>query len=219
MKKSNAKEFTEFMLDEAMKFGREIQSGEIANWFEHFTLKRVTFDDFKLAWVQHKRDERWGGRFPSMVDLERLLRKTGDEQAVRDWRCIEEIDTQRCGYPGGIKAVGGPGWQCSAHYRLWTGGTFSKEASLQIIETSAGYAPPKNSMELMERGEKQRREYGERMRKALGIVAAKRLEGDEVHPKVPARGREEADAHVASADAVRMEEINRALAMAQQAAE
>jgi hypothetical protein len=85
MKKTEAPAFADFMLDEATKYGRELQKAEIDLWFE--TFQRCTLEDFRLAWVAHKRDDKNGNFFPKIPWLQRHLRVTGDENAKRDWRC------------------------------------------------------------------------------------------------------------------------------------
>ena len=151
MKKSDVGAFTDFVQDEAMKYARQITPGEIDTWFE--TFKRCTLEDFKQAWVQHKRDPKHGGFFPTIPMLQRLLRVTGEENAKRDWRCAAELSGTRCNYPGALSEnlYGGGPWYCAAHFRLFAS-EFTKaavaEASAQIIERSQSYKPPATYDEL-----------------------------------------------------------------------
>lgn len=187
MKKPEAPAFGEFMTREAQRYARDIVAAEIATWFE--TFKRTPLDEFKLAWEQHRKDAKRGVYFPTINDLMRLLRVAGDDAVARDWRCCAEVNSERCGYPGGINAGHGP--QCSAHYRLSSSAHYSDEASLQIIEASRAYTQPKNAMEHMERGSAQRAIEGERWRKAhakeITAVQPRRHEADAIAPSTPAK--------------------------------
>jgi hypothetical protein len=223
MKKTDASAFGEFMTREAQRFSRDIVAAEIATWFE--TFNRTTLEDFKLAWEQHRKDQRRGMYFPTINDLMRMLRVAGDDAVARDWRCSEEINGERCGFPGGINS--GHGWQCMGHYRLHGTEAYTTESSLQIIDASREYRPPKTPMELMERGAAQRAASGERWRKAnenqtAGITRAP-LGGDGLANRLPAKrspeaGDLEANAHVANADTARIDAANRELALASEEA-
>lgn len=186
MKKAESKAFMDFMTAEGMRYQRDITKPEILTWFETFPL--VTLEDFKIAWEQH-RTGKWGGRFPTTNDLLRLTKTAGIEAVARDWRCSEEINGERCGYPGGINA--GKGAQCTAHYRIHGTERYSVEASLQIIEASRGYVPPKTVMEAMERGGEQRSIEGERWRKThareIEAIQPKRRPADAIAPTLPAK--------------------------------
>jgi hypothetical protein len=175
MRKTDLTEFSDFMLDEAGRYGRTLTKPEIETYFENFG--RVTIADFKSAWHEHKRDDKDGKFFPKIVDLQRRLRTTGQDQAKRDWRCSEEVGNQHCNYPGGIIAVGQRAL-CAAHYRLKGSDAYTSDKSLQIIEESQSYVPPKTVMELMERGSALRETSGERWRKVNGVGATKRLAAD-----------------------------------------
>lgn len=229
MKKSDTKDFADFLLQEAKRYVREIHPQEVATWFE--TFKKTTIDDFKAAWAQHKNHPKHGGFFPNIPMLQAILRTTGSELAARDWRCSEQIGNERCQYAGGIFVAGSREGYCASHFRIKGSADYTEAASMQIIEASKDYQPPKTPMELMERGAAQRAEEGTRWRKARGIKDAPTRQAGDAYPaklKAPTRepgadedeaARAEADARVAAADAVRIEQINRDLAMAQQAAE
>ena len=183
MRRGESKTFAEFLLDEATKYRVPITPREIELWFE--TFERCSLEDFKAAWIQHKRDEKRGPMFPKIPWLQRLLRVTGEENAARDWRCSVEVNGERCGYPGGLNA--GQGWQCSAHYRLKGSAAYTDQASLQIIEASRAYVAPKMPMEAMERGAAQREGEGARWRGAGQRASTKRLPGDELDSRLPAK--------------------------------
>lgn len=182
MRKTDNKAFMEFMQGEGVRYQREITGPEILTWFE--TFPRVTLEDFKAAWEQHRKGQ-YGGRFPTPNDLLRLTKTAGVEAAARDWRCFEEVGSDRCGYPGGINV--GWGAQCAAHYRLRGTSGWSEAASLQIIQASREYQPPKSAMELMERGAVQRQASGERWRAIFKIRTAARLPADAIAPSLPAK--------------------------------
>lgn len=151
MKKGDKVAFSDFLLDEATKYRVQITKPEIELWFE--TFGRCTLEDFKLAWVDHKRDEKRGGMFPKIPWLQAKLRVTGEENAKRDWRCEAEVDGARCGYPGAMSngLHGGGPWWCAAHFRLFTGELTQgavRDASQQIIERSASYRAPTTYDEL-----------------------------------------------------------------------
>lgn len=149
MRKADLRAFADFMADEAVKYSRDLTKPEIETWFENFP--RTKLEDFKAAWIEHKRDPKGGQFFPKIVDLQRILRTTGDGQAERDWRCTVEVGAERCGYPGGIIPQGGRA-MCSPHYRLSGSTDYTDAKALQIIEASREYVPPKTAMEMMERG-------------------------------------------------------------------
>lgn len=161
MRKNEAAAFGEFMLDEATKYARGIAPVEIDLWFE--TFQRCSLDDFKRAWVEHKRDEKNGHFFPKIPWMQRQLKLTSSGRPEMDWRCCEEVNGQRCNWPGGINS--GRGWQCASHWRLSGTVEYTPATSLQIIEASHGYMPPKSPMEMMDRGALQREVEGERWRK------------------------------------------------------
>ena len=188
MKKSDAPAFGEFMQAEANRFGRAITIPEIETWFEHFKAKRVSLDDFKAAWAEHKTDPKHGVYFPNTVHIERRLRSSGAPSVQRDWRCAEEVGDQRCAYPGG-SIVAGKGL-CVAHYKIKGTAEYTDAASLQIIEQSREYVPPRNPMELMERGAAQRAVEGERWRNSHksayeGLVVNRRKADDAIAPRIP----------------------------------
>jgi hypothetical protein len=173
------------MLDEATKYGRSITKAEIDLWFE--TFQRCTLDDFKRAWVEHKRDDKNGHFFPKIPWLQRQLKLTSAERPETDWRCCEEVGGQRCNWPGGINA--GRGWQCAAHWRLCGSVEYTPATSLQIIEASANYTPPKTPMELMELGEKLRAIDGERWRASHpdAYQVPRKPEDALAPPRIPAK--------------------------------
>jgi hypothetical protein len=214
MKKADLAAFLEFVMDEAVRYGRTISKAEIETYFENFG--RTTLEDFKRAWHEHKRDERSGGYFPKIVDLQRRLRTTAQEQAATDWRCAEDVGGQRCNWPGAIKPAGWSGYYCAAHYRIKGTPAYTPDASLQIIESSKGYVPPKNAMELMAQGDRVRALEGERTRKALGIQAVKRKPDDAVQVSVKPPEDRAVDQHIAEADASHMRELNAELDLAAQ---
>lgn len=164
MKKSDAPAFGEFMAEQAKRYARDLHVSEIATWFEFFAAKKVKFEDFKIAWNDHKNDPKWGGRFPTQVDLERQLRRTSDADTVRDWRCCEAIGERRCGFPGGIFLAGSRDGLCAAHFQIKGSASWSESASMQIIEASTAYMKPKTAIEEMTRGAELRKVEGERWR-------------------------------------------------------
>lgn len=215
MKRSDLAQFQDFVLDEAVKTGKTITVPEVDLWFE--TFKRATLEDFKIAWTAHKRDPKQGGYFPTINQIQRLLRMEGEDQVQRDWRCAEEVSGQRCGFPGAIKLQGSSACYCGAHARLKGSESYSESASLQIIEQSRSYMPPKTAMELMERGAEQRAIEGERWRKAHGNPDFRRKSGDEVRPRLPQKTEApEVDEHIAATDEAHAREVNEALALAGQ---
>lgn len=218
MKKTDAKAFADFMLDEATKYVRQLTPAEIDTWFE--TFKRCSLEDFKEAWIQHKRDEKHGRFFPTIPVLQRLLRVTGEENAKRDWRCAAEVNAQRCNYPGAISEGlhGGGPWHCAGHFNLFRGELTKgavQERSLSIIERSQSYVPPKTYDELYRLNDA-RRAGAKRQEE----IERKRRPSDALRPVASiARGLDPegyavADDHIARADGERMAEVNRALAEA-----
>lgn len=132
MKKQDAKPFTDFLTDEAMKYQREISAHEIATWFENFT--RSSLDEFKRAWEMHKASDR-GHFFPRIVDLQRTLKLVHDA-SLHDRRCnvLDRSNSDRCSFPGTI-SVDKNKPICRCHFRLF-GRTHSPEDSDAIVQAS-----------------------------------------------------------------------------------
>lgn len=222
MKKTDLPEFHDFMLDEATKYGRAITKPEIDTWFE--TFGRATIADFRAAWIEHKRDEKDGKWFPKITDLQRRLRTAGDgARGAHDHRCIWNGNGDRCKYVCAFFAPGAREGMCIFHRAMSSG------PGAQIVCDESQDATPAQYLERAKA-----HVYGKQAPKAVEVVQ-KRIEHVKagghvslfVERILPERepgadedeaGRAEADARVAAADAVRIEEINRELALAQQRA-
>lgn len=202
MRKGDQQAFADFMRAEAERVGRVVTEAEILTWFE--TFPKLTIDEFKGAWQRHQDDAKRGGAFPTPA---RILAMLKPQKQPHDWRCSEQVNGERCGFPGGMN--GGYGPQCAAHFTLRGSTGYSEAASLQIITASRDYVPPASPMEVMERGERLRQESARRWREAHGLETA----AAEATPEPTARA---ADAHVAAADAARLDDINRALREAEE---
>jgi hypothetical protein len=144
MKRVDATEFAKFMATEAGVYERALTKEEIATYFENFN--KVTMEDFRKAWAQHKADEKYGRMFPRIVDLQRSL-KLVNKGVASDGTCAIKIEGtgERCKYPGSI-AVKGSKFICRAHYRCFAHpGSVSSDS---IIEASRDFTPPKTDDEI-----------------------------------------------------------------------
>lgn len=164
MNKTDSGPFIAFMQAEALKYGREITSEELKLWFSEFS--KLTFDEFKAVFEAWKTGQ-YGHMFPKVVDLNNLRRKQRAQAANSDPRCSATVGQERCFYPASVSASvhGGGQGKCIGHFMLRSGPDHDANA-LQIIEASKAYEPPKNALEVMERGEELRRIAGERWRAA-----------------------------------------------------
>ena len=211
MKRPEKQEFTDFMLDEAVKYGRHITTPEIETWFETFPTKSVR--EFKAAWVEYKRSER-GQYFPKITDLQRALRASGaGSETKQDQRCTWNGNGQRCRYPVGVFMLGATEGFCIFHRNNYTG-----PGAQEVCDESQLHTPE----EYVERAK--RFTYAGKL--APGIVAlqervkrvmagGKRSFFADLMPERSTGPEADAvDAHIAAADAAHLDEVNRLAAAA-----
>lgn len=218
MKKSEKPEFDEFMLDEAIKFGRALTQPEIDTWFANFPSKSLR--EFRAAWLQHKRDEKRGRYFPEIIDIQRALKATNDAQESRDdHRCIWNGNGDRCRYPVGFFAQGSHEGYCCFHRAVMSG-----PGAQVICDDSQSHTPE----QYVERA-KQHAYSGKLSDADLALqertarVQAAHRAGNPlprfvIPIRAPEPGDEAVDERIAAADLANMDAINSALRDAEEAA-
>jgi len=205
-------EFTEFIMDEATKYGASMTPSEAALWCD--TFRNVSLREFQHAWMERK-SGAYGHLFPRIPDMQRSCKVVNENAVQRDDHCcVWTGEGRRCKYPVGFFAQGSREGYCFFHRHTMAGPdaqgicdrsqTSTPEEYLKAAK-AAMYSGPLPS-------------WQQEIRDRAARATAARKSGVPMPAFVAPRQREpgddEAEAHIAAADAKHLDEINRMAAMA-----